>query len=104
MLIRLWQILGGHPVLQKKGNKITVKGFFVNNHILKLSSIKCRIMVQYVNIDGRRTKIKSKVINSGSMRAHSIKNTSFSFSTKKLMDFQNEGRLHVDYFITGWRY
>ena len=90
--------------ITKKGNKITVKGFFVNNHILKLSSIKCRIMVQYVNIDGRRTKIKSKVINSGSMRAHSIKNTSFSFSTKKLMDFQNEGRLHVDYFITGWRY
>ena len=90
--------------ITKKGNKITVKGFFVNNHILKLSSIKCRIMVQYVNIDGRRTKIKSKVINSGSMRAHSIKNTSFSFSTKKLMDFQNEGRLHVDYTITGWRY
>lgn len=90
--------------ITKKGNKITVKGFFVNNHILKLSSIKCRIMVQYVDIDSRRTKIKSKVINSGSIRAHSIKNTSFSFSTKKLMDFQNEGRLHVDYFITGWRY
>ena len=90
--------------ITKKGNKITVKGFFVNNHILKLSSIKCRILVQYVNIDSRRTTIKSKVINSGSMRAHSIKNTSFSFSTKKLMDFQNEGRLHVDYFITGWRY
>ena len=90
--------------ITKKGNKITVKGFFVNNHILKLSSIKCRILVQYVNIDSRRTTIKSKVINSGSMRAHSIKNTSFSFSTKKLMDFQNEGRLHVDYTITGWRY
>lgn len=87
-----------------KGNKITVNGFFVNNHILKLSSIKCRVTVQYIDINSKRTSIKSKVLNSGYMRARSIKNTSFSFTTKKLMDFQNQGRLDVSYFITGWRY
>ena len=90
--------------LVKNGSKYTVSGFFVNNHIIKLGYIKCKINVEYVDAKGNVTKIGSKTISSGSIKAQSTKSKGFTIKSSKNVDLKNGGYLRVSRVSTNWKY